>query len=261
LQLTHHVLLAHGQACLALRAGAKGKCSVGVAENYDIYIPLIETSDHIAAARRAFVNSSVNGGILMPLLKGRYADDWLEAQKENAPRVADSDHKLMGQPIDVLGSNCYLGNYVRAADNEKGYEVVGTEREFPRMNISWLRIVPESCYWGVRLVGESAGKPELPVIFTENGCPDGAQPDANGNVVDADRIMFVRAYLHHAQRAVREGYPLKGYFYWSLLDNYEWAEGYNKRFGIIRTDYATQRRIPKASYHWYQEVIRQGRLV
>jgi beta-glucosidase len=93
------------------------------------------------------------------------------------------------------------------------------------------------------------------------GYPDGAAPGANGVVPDIDRIMYVCAYLTELARAMAEGYPVIGYFPWSLLDNFEWNNGYAKRFGLVRVDYATQKRTPKLSYSWYQEVIRQNRLV
>jgi beta-glucosidase len=260
-QVIHNALLAHGQACLAIRSATPQKCSVGVAECFTSCVPVIETPEHIAAARKAFVSDKLNGGILMPLLTGRYNVPWLAAQKEDAPKFTEADMKLIGQPLDMLGFNCYTGSYIRSAQNELGYEIIPKYEAYPRMNINWLEIVPEAVYWGVRMVGEAAGKRKLPIMVTENGCPDGAKPDASGNVLDTDRIMYLRAYLRNAQRAVSEGYPLIGYFPWSLMDNFEWAEGYNKRFGLMFTDYQTQRRVPKLSYRWYQEVIRQHRIV
>jgi beta-glucosidase len=260
-QVLHHALLAHGQACQALRAAAPKKCSVGLAENFTAFVPVLEAAEHIAAARKAFVSSDHNGGILMPLLTGRYNETWLARQKEEAPKFTDADMRLIGQPLDVLGFNCYTGTYVRAVDNGAGYETVSDFEAYPHMNSKWLPIMPEAAYWGVRLVGEAAGKTRLPILITENGCPDGASPDANGNVLDTDRVMFLRGCLRSAQRAVAEGYPLIGYFPWSLMDNFEWTEGYNKRFGLIHTDYPTQRRVPKLSFRWYQEVIRQHRVV
>ena len=111
------------------------------------------------------------------------------------------------------------------------------------------------------MVGEAAGKTKLPIFISENGCPDGAQAKPNGEVFDTDRIMYYRAYFRQVQRAVAEGYPVVGYFPWSLLDNFEWASGYTKRFGMVRVDYKTLKRTPKLSYQWYQQVIRENRLV
>lgn len=99
------------------------------------------------------------------------------------------------------------------------------------------------------------------MFITENGCAAQDEVNANGEVIDTDRIMYLRQYLKSADRAISEGYPLKGYFLWSLMDNFEWVEGYSKRFGIIYVDYKTQQRIPKASFEWYAECIRQNRVV
>jgi beta-glucosidase len=259
-QLTHHALLAHGSACQAIRAASPEKCHLAVADNFTAYVPAIESPEHIAAAKRAFVSRTPNANILLPLLTGRYNETWLAEQKDQAPDIADGDMKLIAQRLDALGFNCYSGAYIRAANTKSGYEVIPRFEGFPKANMSWLDIVPESMYWGVRLVGEATGKPRLPIFISENGCPDGAGPDAQGDVFDTDRIMFLRGYLANLQRAQDEGYPVIGYFPWSLLDNFEWADGYSKRFGLVRTDYTTQQRIPKLSYHWYQQVIEESRL-
>ncbi len=260
-QLVHRVLLAHGKACQALRAASPGHCSVGLAENYSALVPLIETPEHVAAARKAFVEDESNGAILMPLLTGRYPEAWLEARRDSAPRFTEAEMRLIAQPLDILGFNCYSGTYVRAAATPAGYERVPSYAAYPKMNISWLNHVPESIYWGTRLVGETTGLTRLPIFITENGCPDGNQPLPSGLVLDTDRIMYLRAYLRNVQRAAAEGYPIVGYFPWSFMDNYEWAEGYAKRFGLVRVDYDTQRRTPKASYEWYQSVIRASRVL
>jgi beta-glucosidase len=198
--------------------------------------------------------------VLVPLLTGRYDETWLAEQKDQAPNIADGDMKLIAQPLDALGFNCYSGVYVRAADTKLGYDIVPRFDKFPKANMSWLDIVPESIYWGVRFISEAVNQPKLPVFISENGCADGASANTRGEVFDADRIMFLRAYLANLQRAVKEGYPVVGYFPWSLLDNFEWAEGYSKRFGFVRTDYTSQQRIPKLSYYWYQQVIKGNRL-
>jgi len=259
-QVIHHALLAHGSACQAIRAASSGKCNVAVAENFTSTVPVIEAPEHIVAARRAFVSRAPNANILMPMLTGRYNETWLAAQKDQAPDIMDGDMKLIGQPLDALGFNCYSGTYVRAADNEAGYEVLPSFKNFPKADIDGKNIVPESIYWGVRLVSEAAGRPKLPVFVSENGCPDGAPANAHGEMLDTDRIMFLRAYLRNLHRAVDEGYPVIGYFPWSLMDNFEWEEGFTKRYGLVHIDFITQQRTPKLSYHWYQQVIHENRL-
>ena len=260
-QIVHNALLAHGAACQAIRAASPGRCSVATAEDYSSFVPLTETPENIAAARRAFIRDNRNGAILMPILTGRYDARWLEDHRASAPDIADGDLKLIHQPLDGLGFNCYTGAYVQAADNPKGYEVLPMFDGYPKGNMPWLNILPEAIYWGIRLVGEAANQKNLPIFISENGCADGALPTADELVRDTDRIMYYRAYLRQVQRAASEGYPVIGYFSWSLLDNFEWACGYSKRFGLVRVNFKTQKRTPKLSYRWYREVIHQHRVI
>jgi beta-glucosidase len=160
-----------------------------------------------------------------------------------------------------LGLNIYSGVYVRAADNQQGYEFLSFRDNYPRLHMPWLWILPEALYWAVRHISDSLGKPELPLRVTENGCAAPDVVNTQGEVIDLERILYLRQYLKALHRAVDEGYPVRGYFLWSLLDNFEWAWGYDRRFGILYTDYETQQRIPKASFRWYQECIRQNRVV
>jgi beta-glucosidase len=223
------------------------------------YVPVTETPENIAAAKRAFVSDEKNGTQLVPLLTGRYNPEALAALGANAPTVLAGDLKTIAQPLDGLGYNNYTGKYVQAAANERGYELLKLPKDYPQIGTQWLNFLPESLYWGVRMISDALGKKDLPVCITENGCATEDEVNERGEVVDLTRIMYMKAYLRNAQRAVDEGYPLKGYFHWSLLDNFEWASGYTKRFGLTHVDFATQRRIPKQSFRWYQQLIRQSR--
>jgi beta-glucosidase len=169
--------------------------------------------------------------------------------------------EIIGQPLDVLGVNLYTGHYVRAAENARGYEILRMPDSYPKMHMPWLNLVPESMYWAVRSVGEAIGKKDLPLVISENGCATDDQISGSGEVFDLDRVLYLRSYLRQASRAIAEGYPLKGYFQWSLLDNFEWSCGYEKRFGLVHVDFKTQKRTPKQSYRWYQQVIREGRVL
>ena len=260
-QGVHHALLAHGRACQAIRAASRGKCNVSIAENFRLYVPVIETPEHIEAARRAFVQEDLNGAIIVPLLTGRYNDQWLARQGGDAPDIAPGDMATIAQPLDSLGFNCYNGDYVRAADNDRGYELLPPAQSYPKIGMPWLNLLPECLYWGVRMISDALGKKDLPIAITENGCADTVPPNAQGEVMDLDRILFLRAYLRNAQRAVSEGYPLIGYFPWSLLDNFEWSWGYTRRFGLTYVDYKTQKRVPKQSFRWYQQVIRANKVL
>jgi beta-glucosidase len=117
----------------------------------------------------------------------------------------------------------------------------------------WLFVGPEVMYWAVRSVTELWGPKAI--YITENGCSGEDYRDAAGRIEDTDRVMFLRNYLTHLHRAVSENYPVKGYFLWSLIDNFEWVDGYGKRFGIYHVDFETQERHPKRSALWYREVI------
>ena len=126
------------------------------------------------------------------------------------------------------------------------------------MALPWLTMVPESIYWGIRMITDALGQKALPIFISENGCADSGPVRNDAEMQDIDRVMYLRQYLRQVQRAIEDGYPVIGYFPWSLMDNFEWTEGYVKRFGLMHVDYATQKRTPKLSYRWFQEVIKSG---
>ena len=161
--------------------------------------------------------------------------------------------KIIGSPLDFVGLNVYTPEYVRADASPVGYVVEKRQASFPRMASDWLYIGPEVIYWAVRNVSD-IWKPKA-LYITENGCSADDVITADGRVEDTDRVMYLRNHLTHLHRAASEGYPIKGYFLWSLLDNYEWADGYSKRFGLHYVDFKTQARTPKLSAVWYREVI------
>ncbi|HEY9639320.1 MAG TPA: family 1 glycosylhydrolase, partial [Coleofasciculaceae cyanobacterium] len=129
------------------------------------------------------------------------------------------------------------------------------------LHMPWLFMQPESVYWGIRHVSETLGRSDLPIFISENGCAVEDEVNERGQIEDSDRILYLRQYLKSAHRAVSEGYPLQGYFVWSLMDNFEWSWGYDRRFGLVRVDFPSQTRTPKASAEWYAECIRQNRVV
>ena len=260
-QIVHNALLAHGAGCQAIRAASPQKCYVALAENCTSYVPVFDSHENIEAARLAFIRDERNGGIIMPILTGKYPDVWLEDAENGAPDIQAGDMKLISQPLDELGFNCYSGMYAQAENNNSGFKVIQFSKNYPKGNMHWLNIVPEAIYWGVRMVTDAAKQPKLPIFISENGYADGAAADAKGYVEDIDRIFYYRQYLNQLQRAVNEGYPVKGYFPWSLMDNYEWADGYSRRFGMVHVNYQTQLRTPKLSYYWYKEVVENNRVM
>jgi beta-glucosidase len=264
-QTSHHALLAHGLSCQAIRAASPVPCSVALVDNPTIPVPLSESPADIAAAQTALHTLGYNGGILFPALTGAYSPLLLDQLGENAPDIQPGDLEIIAQPLDALGLNLYSGVYVRAIDADPGYEVLPFPQGYPRLHMPWLHLVPDCLYWGIRHISDTLKhtlkQPDLPLLVTENGCAAQDQLTPSSEVIDSDRILYLREHLKSAHRALQEGYPLRGYFVWSLLDNFEWAWGYDRRFGLTYIDYATQTRIPKASFHWYAECVRQNRVV
>jgi beta-glucosidase len=256
-QVRHHGILAHGLAVQAIRASAPRGTQVGLAENAAVYVPVIETPEHIAAAKRAFREE--NAPFLTAVMEGRYTDAYLEREGANAPKVESGDMRAIGAPLDFVGLNVYQPDYVRADSSPAGYVIEKRPTSFPRMPSPWLFVGPEGIYWAVRNTSE-LWKPST-IYITENGCSADDVRNAAGGIEDTDRVMFLRNYLTHLHRAVSEHYPVKGYFLWSLLDNFEWADGYQKRFGIYYVDFETQQRIPKLSAEWYREVVARNAVV
>jgi beta-glucosidase len=250
-QIRHHGILAHGMAVQAIRAHAKSGTQIGLAENATVCVPVIEDPEQIEAARRA--TREANAPFLTAIMEGKYTDGYLEREGANAPKVEAGDMKIIGSPLDFVGLNVYTPEYVRADASPLGYAIEKRQSSFPRMASDWLYIGPEVIYWAVRNVSDIWKPREL--YITENGCSADDVVTASGRVEDTDRVMYLRNHLTHLHRAASEGYPIKGYFLWSLMDNFEWADGYSKRFGIHYVDFKTQARTPKLSAEWYREVI------
>jgi beta-glucosidase len=250
-QVRHNAVLAHGMAVRAIRANAKPGTQIGLAENAVVYVPVIEDPQQIEAAQRA--TRQGNAQFLTAIMEGKYTDGYLEREGANAPKVETGDMEIIGSPLDFVGLNVYTPEYVRADSSAPGYVVETRPASFPRMASDWLYIGPEVMYWAVRNVSD-IWKPKA-IYITENGCSSDDVLTADGRVEDTDRVMYLRNHLTHLHRAAAESYPIKGYFLWSLMDNFEWDDGYSKRFGLHYVDYKTQARIPKLSASWYRDVI------
>jgi beta-glucosidase len=255
-QVRHHGILAHGLGVQAIRANASSSTRVGFAENPKVYVPVIETPEHIEAARRAFHDQ--NAPFLSAVMEGAYSDAYLTRQGAAAPKVAAGDMKIIGSPVDFVGLNVYQPEYARASDLPSGYSIERRPTSFPHMPSPWLFVGPEVLYWAIRHCSD-LWKPNA-IYITENGCSTDDTVDSRGHIEDTDRVMFLRNYLTHLHRATREALPVKGYFLWSLLDNFEWADGYRRRFGIHHVDFSTQKRTPKLSAEWYRQVIAHNSL-
>ena len=183
---------------------------------------------------------------------------WRKAGAD-APRFTPEDLKAIGSPLDFVGINVYMPQYVRAVDGAPGYQALAFSKSHPRAASSWQIIGPEALYWAPRHISTLWNIKDI--YITENGCGTTDEPAADGIVHDSDRIMFLRSYLRELQRATSEGAPVRGYFYWSSMDNFEWADGYGVRFGLIHVDYASLKRTPKLSASFFREVAARNRVV
>ena len=257
-QVLHNVALGHGLAVQAIRAHGRPETKVGPAENIVVCIPAIETPANIRAAEIA--TRELNAGYLTVMLEGKYTDGFLAYAGKNAPKYTLDELRIISSPVDFVGLNVYTPNhYVVAADNPAGFALMPFPAAFPRMDSTWLKIGPEAMYWAPRHVAKLWGVKSI--YITENGTSAKDDPAADGNVYDLDRIMYLRNYLTHLQRATSEGIPVLGYFLWSLMDNFEWSDGFEKRFGLYRVDFKTQARTPKLSASFYREIIGRNAVV
>ena len=254
-QARHHAVLGHGLAVQAIRASAKPGTKVGSAENLTAVCPIFDAPEQVAAAQKAIVE--LNAGYLTVMRTGRYTDHYLQDLGADAPKFTPDELKAIGSPLDFQGLNIYQPTWVRAdTSTPTGFSVVPEPASYPHMFSSWLKVGPEGIYWAPKLANEAFDLKEI--YITENGASSDDHLAADGQIYDTDRTMFLRNYLTQLQKSVSEGTPIRGYFLWSLLDNYEWADGYEKRFGITYVDFTTQKRTPKLSSHFYKETIRRN---
>lgn len=247
----HHLNLAHGLAVQAIRAGRPG-LAVGGSNLITDLVAATSREEDAAATRRVDANN--NRMFLDPMLRGKYPDDVLHLYQRQglANLVKPGDEAAIASPSDFMGINHYQQLVVHAepADTHLGARLVPAEPA--TTSLGWS-VRPESLRKVlVRVSREYTG---LPLYVTENGACFEDYVDPNGRVIDPERIDYLAGYLTAAGEAIRDGVNLRGYFAWSLLDNFEWAEGYRKRFGLVHVDYGTQIRTPKASAYWYRDLI------
>jgi len=253
LQVGHHLLLSHGLSVPILRE-AGGDAQVGITLNYSPAYPATDSADDVAAARRH--DGQANRWFTDPLYRGSYPEDMWALYGHAVPHVAADDMAIIAQPIDFLGVNYYTRAVVRHAPGAfLDYETIRPAGEYTAMD--W-EVYPSALT--DLLVRLNADYTPGTIYITENGCAyeDVVSPD--GSVHDARRIAYYRRHLHACLDAIDRGVPLRGYFAWSLMDNFEWAFGYSRRFGLVYVDYQTQERLPKDSAHYYATVARANAL-
>ncbi|MER7547483.1 GH1 family beta-glucosidase [Spirillospora sp. NPDC127506] len=241
LPTAHHQLLAHGLAVNALRS--RGARAVGLTNHYSPAWAASPGDQPAADAFDAFMNRLFTD----PVLLGRYPE-----LMADAPFVRPEDMPVIASPIDFLGVNYYHPTRLAtASEGPLPFDIVDIT-EYPTTGMGWP-IVPDAFLSLLRTLDARYDLP--PLYITENGCsfPDEVGPD--GTVDDSSRIEFLDAHIKAMRTAIDEGIDIRGYYTWSLLDNFEWAEGYHPRFGLVHVDYETQKRTPKKSYAWYRDLI------
>ena len=251
-QAAHHLLLAHGRAVQVFRQGGY-EGTIGLILNLNGLIPASDDERDIAATQRE--HDETHALFLDPVFKGEYPREFFEYIGPHQPRIHSGDLEVIHQPIDFLGLNHYNSDVVSFdlfGGLNKASSVPYSAPGWGRTEMNW-GIHPMGIKSEVMYIKERYGNPVI--YITENGCATPDVPDENGFVQDWDRIRFIQAHLQALHQAIREGANVKGYFVWSIFDNFEWERGYSRRFGLVRVNYETLERIPKQSAHWYRNVI------
>jgi beta-glucosidase len=242
----HHVLLGHARALEVVRAEAP-RAKVGITIDLVHFEPATRSPEDVAAVARA--DAIRNRIVLDPVLRGAYPTESLERYPGLAAAVVDDDLRRISQALDFVGVNYYTRNVVAAVAEPDGRVVRVPDAEYTQME--W-EVYPDGLYDLLVRVHEEY---EAPAIYvTENGA---AFEDhrVNGSVEDPRRLAYLRGHVSSVERAIAAGAPVRGYFLWSLLDNFEWAFGFSRRFGIVYVDFDTLERVPKSSYRWYRDFI------
>lgn len=255
----HHAHLAHGRAVRVIRSRSRlPKPMIGSAPCFNTYIPASDRPEDIEAARRMMFEAKGRDMFhatlsLDPCFKGGYPEDVLRNWGDDGPPVQAGDMELIGQELDFIGINIYGSGLVRAGANGEP-EIVPYPNYHPHTFFNWP-ITPAGPRWASKFLYERYGKP---VVITENGIANMDWVAVDGKVHDPQRIDFTTRYLRGIKTSLAEGVKILGYFHWSIMDNLEWAEGFRMRFGLIHTDYETQKRTIKDSGYWYRDVIRSN---
>ena len=246
----HHVLMSHGEAVRSFRKMVPDG-RIGITLDYAYNVPATDSAEDVAAAARA--NEFWAGWYFEPIVLGHYpktARKWFE-ERGLMPVIGKDDEKLIAEPIDFLGINNYFCNYVAADDSNLREGTKPVHKSFQKSDMGWD--ITEDGFYRMLKYFQSVLK--VPLLITENGISLNDIVTVDGTVEDPDRIDYMKRYLSALSRAISEGLDCRGYYYWSLMDNMEWAAGYKPRFGLIYVDYPTQTRMLKRSAKWYRELI------
>jgi beta-glucosidase len=261
LVILHNSLLAHGRSVQQIRAHG-GDHKVGWAPVGVTAFPDTDSPEDIEAARKYMFERCAPGDAWTfsnslyadPVIFGTYPDRSYGGVIDDLPEHPASDLGTINQPIDFYGVNIYQGTRVKAGEDGEPV-VIPYAPGHARTSMDWP-VTPEALYWGPRLIAE---RYKLPVYITENGCATTDWVGKDGAVHDHSRIDYLERHLDQVSRATADGVDIRGYFQWSIMDNFEWAYGYTKRFGLVHVDFETGVRTPKDSYRWYRDRIAASR--
>lgn len=258
LQVLHHLLLSHGMVVKSFKEEEfAGK--IGITVNLGDFHPASDSKKDLAATWRQ--DNFINKIVLDPLFRAKYPQDLFDFFEKNIGEIeikAD-DMSIISYPMDFLGINYYSRNIIKDAEEENILETKEVKVDDSQYTEMGWEVYPQGIYNVLERVNNEYS--ELPLYITENGAAFPDKLTENGKVDDQDRINYLREHIKKAHQAVQDGIPLKGYYVWSIMDNFEWAYGYSKRFGLIFVDYKdNQKRYLKESAKWYKKVIERNGL-
>jgi beta-glucosidase len=253
MRASHHLLLSHGQAARAIREEARRPVKVGIALSLSAVHPATESEADRQAAER--FDAFTNRWFLDPLMRGAYPAELASRFAPLGTPIEPGDMETIRQPLDFVGVNYYSRSVIRHDETVPFLEAAQVKPDQGEFSMMW-EIYPSGLLELLKRLWADYHPPLL--IVTENGMPLADAPDGHGRVVDEARISYLARHVTQVQRAMQQGVSVGGYFVWSLTDNFEWALGYGMRFGLVYVDFATQRRIPKASAAWFRRLVAQG---
>ena len=251
-RMSHNIMLSHGRAVKYIREHAKQKCKVSFVPIAPVHIPENDSKEAIEQAKADSFTLKHKGFFSItwwcdPVLKGKYPEEAYELLGEDMINPSKEDMELISQPLDFITCNVYYSESFRIPNQYSSNAFQGVSRN----SLGWV-VDEKVMYWSAKFMYERYG---LPYMIGENGFAGRDWVDLDGKVVDGNRIDYIRRYVKELMRAADEGVPVIGYLYWSVMDNFEWAEGYDERFGLIHVDYQTQKRTIKESGRWFKKLI------
>lgn len=251
LRAAHYLLLSHGRAVPVLRSNGNAETQVGIVTNLEWVDAASDRPEDQAAARQ--YQGFFNRWFLDPLFRGEYPADMCELYREFLPEFDADEVREIAVPLDFLGVNYYSRAVIGAGEGQGVLQIRREKPEGEYTEMDW-EVYPQGLYNLLVWVHETYAPPAI--YITENGAAFADEVSSDGKVHDPRRTAYLQAHFAQAHRAIQAGVPLRGYFVWSLMDNFEWGLGYSRRFGVIYVDYPTQRRIVKDSGEWYATVIK-----